>query len=67
MPRERRVRSGEKQIIYNYFEQQSKKQKVATLLKYNKKTAEATSFTRRTVVNSKKEMKLGRRSLLGRR
>ena len=35
--------------VCNYFEQQSKKQKVATPLKYNKKTAETTSFARRTV------------------
>ena len=52
MPRGKRVRSGEKRIIcnvYNYFEQQSKKQKVATPLKYSQKTAEATGFARRTV------------------
>ena len=35
--------------VYNYFEQQSKKQKVTAPLKYNKKTTEDTSFTRRTV------------------
>ena len=49
MPRGKRVRSGEKTNVYNYFEQQSKKQKVATPLKYGQKTAEATGFARRTV------------------
>ena len=50
MPREKCVRSGEKRIICNnYFEQQSKKQKVATPLKYGQKKAEATGFARHTV------------------
>ena len=34
--------------VYNYFEQQSKKQKVATPSKYGQKTAEAIDFARRT-------------------
>ena len=44
--------------VYFYFEQLSKKQKVATLLKYNKETAEATSFTRRTVDKVRKKRSL---------
>ena len=35
--------------MYNYFEQQSKKQKVATPLKYGQNTAEAIGFARCTV------------------
>ena len=48
--------------MYNYSEQQSKKQKVATPLKYGQKTAEATGFSRRTVDKIVIEkMRFGRR------
>ena len=52
MPKGKRIRSREKEIIcrvYEYFDRQSKKQKATTPLKLCKKTAEATGFTVRSV------------------